>query len=102
MGDTTPIYGDDAEMEEARRARHGLRIELQRSGAPSRLIAILLACAAMLQPNTLFADTIPVRHTEGLIRGLLAVRTLEGKARADGQMTQDPRGDRVRNHLSFR
>jgi len=31
MGDTTPIYGDDAEMNaamgEARRARHGLRIE---------------------------------------------------------------------------
>src|SRR5947209_3845533 len=28
-------------------ARHGLRIELQRSGTRSRLIAILLACAAM-------------------------------------------------------
>ena len=69
MGDTTPIYGDDAEMnaamEEARRARHGLRIELQRSGTRSTLIAILLACVAMLQPNALFADMIPVRHTEG-------------------------------------
>src|SRR5205814_2055043 len=102
MGDTTPIYGDDAEMEEARRARHGLRIELQRSGARSRLIAILLACAAMLQPNALFADTIPVRHTEGLIHGFLVVRTLEGKALADGQMTQDARGDRVTCHLMFR
>ncbi|PYJ15629.1 MAG: hypothetical protein DME96_13100, partial [Verrucomicrobia bacterium] len=106
MGDTTPIYGDDAEMnaamEEARRARHGLRIELQRPGARSRLIAILLACAAMLQPNALFADTIPVRHTEGLIHGFLVVRTLEGKALADGQMTQDARGDRVTNHLIFR
>src|SRR5439155_1425872 len=75
MGDTTSIYGDDAEMnaamEEARRARHGLRIELQRPGARSRLIAILLACAAMLQPNALFADAIPVRHTAGLIHGLL-------------------------------
>src|SRR5947209_20080933 len=106
MGDTTPIYGDDAEMkgamEEIRRARHGLRIELQRSGARSTLIAILLACAAMLQPNALFADTIPVRHTEGLIHGFLVVRTLEGKALADGQMTQDARGDRVTNHLTFR
>src|SRR5207247_9759885 len=105
MGDTTPIYGDDAgmnaAMEEARRARHGLRIELQRSGARSRLIAILLACAAMLQPNALFADTIPVRHTEGLIHGFLVVRTLEGKALADGQMTQDARGDRVTTHLTF-
>jgi len=69
-----------AAMEEARRVRHGLRIELQRSGARSRLIAILLACAAMLQPSALFAEMIPVRHTEGLIHGFLVVRTLEGKA----------------------
>src|SRR5216117_2538968 len=106
MGDTTPIYGDDAgmnaAMEEARRARHGLRIELQRSGARSRLIAILLACAAMLQPSALFADMIPVHHTEGLMHGFLVLRTLEGKAIADGQMTQDARGDRVTTHLIFR
>src|SRR5437763_16112306 len=102
MGDTTPIYGDDAEMEDARRVGHGLCMELQRSGARSTLIAILLACAAMLQPNALFADTIPVRHTEGLIHGFLVVRTLEGKALADGQMTQDAQGDRVTNHLTFR
>src|SRR5437762_11032094 len=106
MGDTTPIYGDDAEMnaamEEARRARRGLRMELQRSGARSRLIAILLACAALLQPSALFADMIPVRHTEGLVHGFLLVLTFEGKALADGQMTQDARGDRVTNHLIFR
>src|SRR5438094_2172555 len=83
-------------------ARHGLCIELQRSGARSRLIAILLACVAMLQPNPIFADMIPVRHTEGLIHGFLVVRTLEGKAIADGQMTQDARGDRVTTHLIFR
>src|SRR5437870_5767823 len=106
MGDTTPIYGDDAEMnaamEKVRRARHGLRIEVQRSGARFTLIAILLACAAILQPNALLADTIPVRHTEGLIHGFLVVRTLEGKALADGQMTQDAQGDRVTTHLTFR
>src|SRR5436305_9910495 len=79
-----------------------LRLELQRSGPRSRLIAILLACVAMLQPNALFADMIPVRHTEGLIHGFLVVRTLEGKAVADGQMTQDARGDRVTTHLIFR
>src|SRR5204862_8267033 len=92
----------NAAMEEARRARHGLHIELQRSDARSGLIAILLACAAMLQPNALFADTIPVHHTECLIHGFLVVRTLEGKALADGQMTQDARDDRVTNHLDFR
>jgi len=81
---------------------HGLRIELQRSGTRSRLIAILLACAAMLQPNALLADTVPVRHTEGLMHGFLVLRTLEGKAIADGQMTQHARGDRVTTHLIFR
>src|SRR5205809_7792454 len=92
----------NAAMEEARRARHDLWIKLQRSGARSGLIAILLACAAMLQPRALFAEMIPVRHTEGLIHGFLVVRTIEGKALADGQMTQDARGDRVTNHLIFR
>ena len=106
MGGTTPIYAGDAEMNaamgDARRARHALCIELQRSGARSTLIPILLACVAMLQPNALFAEMIPVRHTEGLIHGFLVVRTLEGKALADGQMTQDARGDRVTTHLIFR
>ncbi len=68
----------------------------------SRLIAILLACVAVLQPNALFAEMIPVRHTEGLIHGFLLVLTFEGKALADGQMTQDAQGDRVTNHLIFR
>src|SRR5438067_992935 len=85
-----------------RAALMGLRTELQRSGTRSRLIAILFACATMLQPTALFADMIPVRHTECLIHGFLVVRTLEGKAVADGQMTQDARGDRVTTHLIFR
>src|SRR5437870_3234465 len=85
-----------------RAALMGLRTELQRSGARSRLIAILFACATILQPNALFADMIPVRHTEGLIHGFLLVLTFEGKALADGQMTQDAQGDRVTNHLIFR
>jgi hypothetical protein len=83
-------------------ARNGLRIELQRSGARSSLIAIVLACAAMLQLSALLADTVPVRHKEGLMHGFLVLRTLEGKAIADGQITQDARGDRVTAHLIFR
>src|SRR5438552_1870590 len=79
-----------------------LSTELQHAGAWSRLIAILLAYAALLQPSALFADMIPVRHTEGLVHGFLLVLTFEGKALADGQMTQDARGDRVTNHLTFR
>src|SRR5258708_946936 len=82
--------------------RHALRKERQLSDSRSRWIAILLACAAVLQPNALLADTIPVRHTEGLMHGFLVLRTLEGKAIADGQMTQDAQGDRVKTHLTFR
>ena len=63
-------------------ARHGLRIKLQRSGARTGLIAILLLGAA-IQPIALLADTVPVRHTEGLMHGFLVLRTLEGKAIAD-------------------
>ncbi len=80
----------------------GLRIKLQRSGARSGLNAILLACAAMLQPNALLGDTIPVRHTEGLMHGFLVLRTLDDKAIADGQLTQDAQGDHVTAHLIFR
>ena len=83
-------------------AHHALRKERQHSDSRSRWIAILLACAAVLQPNALLADTVPVRHTEGLMHGFLVLRTLEGKAIADGQMTQDAQGDRVTTHLIFR
>jgi hypothetical protein len=83
-------------------ARDGLRIELKCSRLRSKLIAILLACAAMLPQNALLADTVSVRHKEGLMHGFLVLRTLEGKTIADGQMTQDARGDRVTCHLVFR
>ena len=73
-----------------------------RSGTRSRVIATLMACATMLQANALLADLIPVRHTEGLEHGFLVLRTLEGKAIADGQMMQDAHGDRVTAHLIFR
>src|SRR5437764_4185298 len=80
---------------------HRLRLKLQRLGTRTKLIAILIACAAMLEPNAVLADMIPVRHTEGLEHGFLVLRTLEGKAIADGQMTQDAHGDRVTMHLIF-
>jgi len=74
----------------------------QHFGIPFGLLGALLACAAMLQPNALLAEKVPVRHTEGLVHGFLVLRTLEGKAIADGQMTQDAQGDHVTTHLIFR
>jgi hypothetical protein len=83
-------------------SREAFCINFLRVRARSRLIAILVACAVLLQPDPLPADTVPVRHTEGLMHGFLILRNLEGKTIADGQMTQDARGDRVTDHLTFR
>src|SRR5438105_13118315 len=65
-----------------------------------RMLAILLACVFETIP--LSGDQVPVRHMEGLMHGFLALRTLDGKRLADGEMTQVAEGDRVRSRLIFR
>lgn len=56
----------------------------------------------MLQTGQLSAEQVSVRHTEGLQHGFLALRTLEGKSLADGELTQVAEGGRVSSHLIFR
>src|SRR5260370_42168310 len=65
-----------------------------------RMLAILLACALGTIPLT--GDEVHVRHMEGLMHGFLALRTLDGKRLADGEMTKVPVGDRVTCRLIFR
>ena len=67
-----------------------------------RLLAILMACATLLLTKVLSAEQVPVRHKEGLMHGFLALRTLEGKSLADGEMTQIAEGNRVTSHVIFR
>jgi len=56
----------------------------------------------LLLPATVRAQSpVTVQHTEGLIHGFLVLRTLEGEALADGELTQVARGDRVTSHLVF-
>jgi hypothetical protein len=43
-----------------------------------------------------------VLHAEGLLHGFLSIRTLEGELLADGDLTQEVRGDRVQSALAFR
>jgi hypothetical protein len=62
----------------------------------------VLVCAAPFEPMLLSADQVPVRHTEGLMHGFLALRTLDGKRLADGEMTQVADGERVTSRLIFR
>src|SRR6266571_4182897 len=67
-----------------------------------RRVAALLVCAAPFQIISLTAEQVPVRHMEGLMHGFLALRSLDGKRLADGEMTQIAEGDRVTSRLIFR
>src|SRR3989475_4272494 len=67
-----------------------------------RMLALLLACLATFHAIPLTADQVPVRHMEGLMHGFLALRTLNGKRLADGEMTQIAEGERVTSRLIFR
>nr|MDP9264045.1 hypothetical protein [Acidobacteriota bacterium] len=68
----------------------------------SKPFAILLACAALLQPAAVAAAPVAVRHTEGLLHGFLLLSTMQGKPLALGDLTQTSRGDRVTSRLLFR
>jgi hypothetical protein len=47
------------------------------------------------------SQPLPVRHVEGTLHGFLAVRDLEGKLLAHGDLTQTVRGDRVTSRVAF-
>ncbi len=62
----------------------------------------VFAAAALFHTIPLTAEQVPVRHTEGLTHGFLALRTLDGTRLADGELTQVADGDRVTSRLIFR
>ena len=59
-------------------------------------------CVVIFWSGVLAAETINVRHTEGVVRGFLALRTLEGVTLAEGDLTQVARGERVTSRMTFR
>jgi hypothetical protein len=61
-----------------------------------------LLFAILLQPSRLSAESIPVRYPEGTTHGFLALRTLEGKLLATGDLTEVLHGNEVVAHLVFR
>src|SRR5207244_7799549 len=67
-----------------------------------RLFLVLAACISLLQANAQPTERIAVRHLEGLSNGFLALRTMEGKLLADGEITQVAKGDRVTSRVFFR
>ena len=61
-----------------------------------------LFLAILLRPSPLSAESIPVRYSEGTTHGFLALRTLEGKLLASGELTEVLHGNQVVSHLVFR
>jgi hypothetical protein len=64
-------------------------------------LAVSLVFAAVLWPGVLPAEPVAVRYTEGIVHGFLVLRTLDGKALADGDLIQTVRGNRVTTRLVF-
>lgn len=60
-----------------------------------------LFIAILLQSGALTAATVSVRYPEGTTHGFLAVRTLEGKLLAAGDLTEVLHGNEVISHLVF-
>jgi hypothetical protein len=61
-----------------------------------------LSIFILLRPGPLSAESIPVRYPEGTTHGFLALRTLEGKLLASGELTEVVHGYEVKSHLVFR
>jgi hypothetical protein len=64
-------------------------------------LALLLFGSILLSPGPLSGEAVEVRHTEGVVHGFLVLRTLDGKAIADGDLIQTARGERVTTRLVF-
>lgn len=60
-----------------------------------------LASCMLLSTAAMPADDVPVRHTEGRIRGFLVLRDQENNIIATGSSTQLANGPRVTNDLLF-
>jgi len=65
-------------------------------------LAGLLTWALLLPSAILSQSPVAVEYTEGVVRGFLVLRTLEGNVLAEGDVTQFARGDRVTSHTTLR
>lgn len=63
--------------------------------------ALLLIGAALLSPAASAQTPVAVRNTEGLARGFVVLRTLDGNELAQGELAQTVRGDRATCRMIF-
>jgi hypothetical protein len=65
----------------------------------ARWVVFLLAHLLIVRAPE--AETVSVRHAEGLVRGFLVLRSVEGVWLASGDLIQTTQGDRVTSRLVF-
>ena len=56
--------------------------------------AIVLALAILLTTSADAQSTVDVRYTEGLVRGFLVLRAMDGDVLAQGDLAQVPHGEK--------
>ena len=66
-----------------------------------RVCAALLLLAAQVGGGSLQAESVAVLHPEGLVRGFLLLKSLDGVVVANGDFIQSLRGGRVTTRLVF-
>lgn len=69
---------------------------------PQVLAISIIHGAVLLQYQSVLAERVPVRHTEGLLRGFLVLRALDGDILATGDLSQVTKGVQVTDELVFR
>ena len=69
--------------------------------AKRRFRLILLFLAGSIGAGALQAESVTVRHPEGVVRGFLVLRALDGAVLANGDLIQFVRGGRVTSRLVF-
>jgi hypothetical protein len=62
---------------------------------------VIVLIAILLQPGFVAAEPIAVRYPEGTTHGFLALRTLDGKLLAAGDLTEVLHGNQVLAHLVY-
>ncbi len=65
-------------------------------------LLVLLAFITLLQLKPVFADTIPVRQTDGPVHGFLLLRTLDGKAIGEGDFIETVKAATVKTQMILR
>ena len=68
----------------------------------SSTLAALLTSVLLFPSPVLSQSPVTVQYTEGVVHGFLVLSTLDGKALAEGDVTQFARGDRVTSHTILR